>query len=276
LHNPPCSTKPPSLLRSIPRTRAHDSAEVLPTSGRLWAEIAAFSEDEEGSKGPAAGTLGRFLCGMTPFRTRRAAPSLCREHVQRMRASQQAVLEGAFSGVRGLNRSHVMRTGLDACQEWDLPGIGDPATHQPSRPPATSFSCTWPRWLSHLVTPRSHSSPYSAAPQTTQQPAMSLPAVNKRVVLAKRPERGPITPATFKKDGAPLKKPGDGEVVVKTELLSIVSVWGRLWPPSYQPLPPTQACTPPKPFRAAHTRTPPCACGWSTRARTSPPSRSAR
>ncbi|BEJ13693.1 hypothetical protein CspHIS471_0308670 [Cutaneotrichosporon sp. HIS471] len=51
---------------------------------------------------------------------------------------------------------------------------------------------------------------------------MSLPAMNKRVVLAKRPERGPITPATFKKDAAALKKPGDGEVVVKVELLSIV------------------------------------------------------
>ncbi|CAK9783330.1 NAD(P)-binding protein [Cutaneotrichosporon oleaginosum] len=57
---------------------------------------------------------------------------------------------------------------------------------------------------------------------------MTLPSINKRVVLAKRPERGPITPATFKKDSAPLKKPGDGEVVVKVELLSIDAAM-RMW-----------------------------------------------
>lgn len=53
---------------------------------------------------------------------------------------------------------------------------------------------------------------------------MSLPSINKCVVLAERPDRGPITPRTFKKDAQPLKKPADGEVVVKTELLSIVSL----------------------------------------------------
>ncbi|BEI82746.1 hypothetical protein CcaverHIS002_0306140 [Cutaneotrichosporon cavernicola] len=57
---------------------------------------------------------------------------------------------------------------------------------------------------------------------------MSLPTMNKCVVLAKRPERGPITPATFKKDAAALKKPGDGEVVVKVELLSIDAAM-RMW-----------------------------------------------
>lgn len=45
--------------------------------------------------------------------------------------------------------------------------------------------------------------------------------MNKQVVLAERPGRGPITEKTFKKDAAPLKKPADGEVVVKTEYVSI-------------------------------------------------------
>ncbi|GMK56318.1 hypothetical protein CspeluHIS016_0301580 [Cutaneotrichosporon spelunceum] len=69
---------------------------------------------------------------------------------------------------------------------------------------------------------------------------MSLPAMNKRVVLAKRPDRGPITPATFKKDAAPLRQPAEGEVVVKIELLSIDPAM-RMWlvdTPSY--IPPVQ------------------------------------
>ncbi len=37
LHHPPCSTKPPSPLRSIPRTCAHDSAEIRPA--HLWAPL---------------------------------------------------------------------------------------------------------------------------------------------------------------------------------------------------------------------------------------------
>lgn len=57
---------------------------------------------------------------------------------------------------------------------------------------------------------------------------MSLPAMNKTVVLAERPGRGSITQKTFKKDAVPLKKPADGELVVKVELLSIVCVIGIL------------------------------------------------
>ncbi|KAL1412430.1 hypothetical protein Q8F55_000175 [Vanrija albida] len=57
---------------------------------------------------------------------------------------------------------------------------------------------------------------------------MPVPSANTRVALANRPERGPITPKTFRKESVPLKTPGDGEVVVKVELLSIDPAM-RMW-----------------------------------------------
>lgn len=53
---------------------------------------------------------------------------------------------------------------------------------------------------------------------------MPLPSTNKRIVLSERPGRGPVTDRTFKPDTAPLQAPKDGEVVVKTEYVSIVSI----------------------------------------------------
>jgi NADPH-dependent curcumin reductase CurA len=62
---------------------------------------------------------------------------------------------------------------------------------------------------------------------------MTLPSNNKRILLAKRPERGPINQGTFRKDATPLKTPGDGEVVIKIELLSTVSCVRVPWPETW-------------------------------------------
>jgi len=53
---------------------------------------------------------------------------------------------------------------------------------------------------------------------------MPLPTTNKRIVLAKRPGRGPVTDETFKLDVEPLRAPKEGEVVVKVEYTSTVSI----------------------------------------------------
>lgn len=46
---------------------------------------------------------------------------------------------------------------------------------------------------------------------------------NKRLVLAERPGRGPITPKTFRKESGPLPAVKDNQVLVKVEYASIVS-----------------------------------------------------
>jgi NADPH-dependent curcumin reductase CurA len=49
------------------------------------------------------------------------------------------------------------------------------------------------------------------------------PANTKCIVLAERPGRGPVTNRTFKPEVRPLPAAKDGDVVVKTEYVSIVS-----------------------------------------------------
>jgi NADPH-dependent curcumin reductase CurA len=52
-----------------------------------------------------------------------------------------------------------------------------------------------------------------------------LPTVNKRVVLAERPDRGPITSKTFKFETSKLDTGlGEGQILVKVLYTSIVSL----------------------------------------------------
>jgi len=51
----------------------------------------------------------------------------------------------------------------------------------------------------------------------------SLPTQNKRVVLAVRPDRGPITDKTFNLDTAKIEGLKDGQILVKVLYTSIVS-----------------------------------------------------
>ena len=50
-----------------------------------------------------------------------------------------------------------------------------------------------------------------------------LPKENRRVVLAERPNRGPITDKTFKLESAPVPELKDGQILVKVSYTSIVS-----------------------------------------------------
>jgi len=51
----------------------------------------------------------------------------------------------------------------------------------------------------------------------------SLPTQNRRVVLAERPDRGPITEKTFKLENAKIGDLEDGQILVKVLYTSIVS-----------------------------------------------------
>jgi len=51
----------------------------------------------------------------------------------------------------------------------------------------------------------------------------ALPTQNKRVVLAERPDRGPITEKTFKLETAKVENLQDGQIMVKVLYTSIVS-----------------------------------------------------
>ena len=51
----------------------------------------------------------------------------------------------------------------------------------------------------------------------------ALPKENKRVVLAERPNRGPITSKTFKLESAPVPELKDGQILVRVSYTSIVS-----------------------------------------------------
>jgi len=55
----------------------------------------------------------------------------------------------------------------------------------------------------------------------------AIPTENKRVVLAQRPDRGPITDKTFSFVTEKIGSLGDGQILVKVLYTSIVS------PPSY-------------------------------------------
>lgn len=46
---------------------------------------------------------------------------------------------------------------------------------------------------------------------------------NRRVVLAERPGRGPITPKTFRLESAPIPELKDGQILVRVSYTSIVS-----------------------------------------------------
>ena len=60
----------------------------------------------------------------------------------------------------------------------------------------------------------------------------SLPTQNRRVVLAERPDRGPITEKTFKLESAKIGDLEDGQILVKVLYTSIVSlVPSRVKPP---------------------------------------------
>jgi NADPH-dependent curcumin reductase CurA len=60
----------------------------------------------------------------------------------------------------------------------------------------------------------------------------SLPTQNRRVVLAERPDRGPITEKTFKLESAQIGDLEDGQILVKVLYTSIVSlVPSRVKPP---------------------------------------------
>jgi NADPH-dependent curcumin reductase CurA len=52
----------------------------------------------------------------------------------------------------------------------------------------------------------------------------SLPTQNRRVVLAERPNRGPITEKTFKLESAKIGDLEDGQILVKVLYTSIVSL----------------------------------------------------
>jgi hypothetical protein len=56
---------------------------------------------------------------------------------------------------------------------------------------------------------------------TINMPA--LPTQNRRVVLAERPNRGPITEKTFNLDTAKIESLKDGQILVKVLYTSIVS-----------------------------------------------------
>ena len=51
-----------------------------------------------------------------------------------------------------------------------------------------------------------------------------LPTQNRRVVLAERPNRGPITEKTFNLETAKIEALKDGQILVKVLYTSIVSV----------------------------------------------------
>jgi NADPH-dependent curcumin reductase CurA len=51
----------------------------------------------------------------------------------------------------------------------------------------------------------------------------SLPTQNRRVVLAERPDRGPITEKTFNLETAKIGDLEDGQILVKVLYTSIVS-----------------------------------------------------
>ena len=51
----------------------------------------------------------------------------------------------------------------------------------------------------------------------------SLPTQNRRVVLAERPDRGPITEKTFHLENAKIGDLEDGQILVKVLYTSIVS-----------------------------------------------------
>jgi NADPH-dependent curcumin reductase CurA len=52
---------------------------------------------------------------------------------------------------------------------------------------------------------------------------MSTPTTNQRLVLHKRPEKGPVTSETFKLEKVDLKPLGPGEVLVRVDYSAIVS-----------------------------------------------------
>jgi NADPH-dependent curcumin reductase CurA len=52
----------------------------------------------------------------------------------------------------------------------------------------------------------------------------SLPTQNRQVVLAERPDRGPITEKTFKLESAKIGDLEDGQILVKVLYTSIVSL----------------------------------------------------
>lgn len=55
--------------------------------------------------------------------------------------------------------------------------------------------------------------------------AGETPKKNNRLVLAERPERGPVTPTTFRHEEVDIKPLADGEVMVKVEYSAIVSTF---------------------------------------------------
>lgn len=52
----------------------------------------------------------------------------------------------------------------------------------------------------------------------------ALPKENRRIVLAERPNRGPITDKTFKLESAPIPELKDGQILVRVSYTSIVSL----------------------------------------------------
>lgn len=108
-------------------------------------------------------------------------------------------------------------------------GYRIPVTHSSPLGTRSPAVVTWP---SPLVFTSSLFSSYQAlstaylhrdSNQSPEDTIMSTPTTNQRLVLHKRPEKGPVTSETFKLEKVDLKPLGPGEVLVRVDYSAIVS-----------------------------------------------------
>lgn len=122
----------------------------------------------------------------------------------------------------------------------DQPGVSEksgmcagyriPVAHSALAPAVCTPVVTWPISLafnSSLFSPhQALSTAYLShrdSNQSREDTIMSTPTTNQRLVLHKRPDKGPVTSETFKLEKVDLKPLGPGEVLVRVDYSAIVS-----------------------------------------------------